>query len=563
MSAIYDINGNEIEVGGGGGSGTIDKTLTKANEAADAKVTGDSIYDSVSLSYGWAIGGISSSNGGSVSTNIRITSPFVAAKQVRVDTGYSFYVCCYSNQSYVGAIREDGSVSMSGTLAWFKEKDLSDYQNYEFRFVVKKDDDSELTIADAEAFVFVHAFKDYYPYIGGKTELNYRGSADRNLCLCALKTDILTNKIPFHSGYLFHKFGSADDGTLFYGDDLEHINRIGQVNFKPTDYVLAVSPTDGRVIAAKRDQRTSLMVWDGEKTVSVLSSASVKPQGWLYNSGVDFIKDGNGLEHCVFAEYNGNGGDGFYVWHGTYPYTSDSDWEHVMYIGFSIQSSAPDLITHFHQIRRDPWTNVLYLTSGDRDWQLKWWYSTDYGVTWTLLTDNTSNGWEAQTARCINFLFTKDYVYWAVDHGTNHTLNKIQRGANGILDISTRSIVCNLPSGQATNSICYLDTPKGIFMYDRIEEGGALNGQGFDVQWYDLRNNELKTIMHIYLTTNTWGGHRGKCYINYTSGAQPYPAMGFAGNTPCAFDVASPDVSKIGTVYYDVVAELMKFVLWR
>lgn len=563
MSAIYDINGNEIEVGGGGSSGTIDKTLTKANEAAEAKATGDAIYGSVSLPYGWAIGGISSSNGGSVSTNIRITSPFVTANRVRVNTGYSFYVCCYTNRSYVGAIREDGSVSTSGTLAWYKEKDLSDYQNYEFRFVVKKDDDSELTIADAEAFVFVHAFKDYYPYIGGKTELNYRGSADRNLCLCALKTDILTNKIPFHSGYLFHKYGSIDDGTLFYGDDLEHINRIGQVNFKPSDYVLAMSPSDGRVIAVKRDQRTGILVWDGEKTISVLSSASVKPQGWLYNSGVDFIKDGNGLEHCVFAEYNGNGGDGFYVWHGTYPYTSDSDWEHVMYVPFSIQSSATDAITHFHQIRRDPWTNILYLTSGDRDWQLKWWYSTDFGSTWTLLTDNATNGWEAGTGRCINFVFTEDYIYWATDSQGSHTLNRIERGSNGVIDPTTRYKICDLPNGQASNSICYMDTPKGLFMYDRIGESGALGGQGFDVQWYDLRNNELKTIMHIYLTTNSWGGHRGKCYINYTSGAQPYPAMGFAGNTPCAFDVAYPDASKIGTVYYDVAAELMKFVLWR
>ena len=548
---------------GGGGSVAVDKTLTLRNSAADAKTVGDALYDDAALPNGWTAKGINSTTGSDVSAQNRLTSMEFNNVGLSCGSDYSFYVCAWQNGTYAGAIRTNGLISTSGTLAWLKTINLTAYSGYTYRIVLKKDDDSTLTVGDAHAVKFWRVFDKNYPVVGGMSDLDFKTATDRNLCLCALKTEILTNKIPFHSGYLFHKVGSNDDGTLLYGDDLEHIKRIGQVPFLPSDYVLAMSPTDGRVIAAQRDSRTGLWVWDGETCIKVLGSATVKPQGWLYNSGVDFIKDGNGLEHCVFAEYNGSGGDGFYVWHGTYPYTSDSDWEHVMYVPFSIQSSATDAITHFHQIRRDPWTNILYLTSGDRDWQLKWWYSTDFGATWTLLTDNSTNGWEAGTGRCINFVFTEDYIYWATDSQGSHTLNRIERGSNGVIDPATRYKICNLPNGQASNSICYMDTPKGLFMYDRIGESGALGGQGFDVQWYDLQTNELKTIMHIFLTTNSWGGHRGKCYINYTSGAQPYPAMGFAGNTPCVFDVAYSDVSKIGTVYYDVVAELMKFVLWR
>lgn len=547
---------------GSGSAVATDKTLTIENSPADAKTVGDELYDSEPLTGGWSVGGINSSTGANVSATNRLKSPKLSVLGVTADSEYSFYVCCYDGGTYAGAIRTTGAVATSGTLAWLKTIDLSSYSEYTFKFILKKDDDSVLTVADASVVKFWHIHRKYYPVIGGDLDLDFKTSVDRNLCLCALKTDILDSKIPFHSGYLFHKFAN-DDGTLFYGDDLEHIKRIGQLAFTPKDYVLAMSPTDGRVIAAKRDQRTSLMVWDGEKTIPVLSSASVKPQGWLYNSGVDFIIDGNGLEHCVFAEYNGNGGDGFYVWHGTYPYTSDSDWEHVMYLAFSIQSSAPDAITHFHQIRRDPWTDILYLTSGDRDWQLKWWYSTDYGQTWTLLTDNSTNGWENGTGRVINFVFTSDYVYWATDSQGSHTLNRIERDSTtGVLDPTTRYKICDLPSGRATNSICYLDSPRGLFMYDRCGDGTG--SQGFDLQYYDLRTSELITIMHINLVSgNSWGGHRGKCYVNYTSGAQPYPAMGFAGNTPCIFDVAYPDVSKIGTVYYDVISEIMKFVEWR
>ena len=171
---------------------------------------------------------------------------------------------------------------------------------------------------------------------------------------------------------------------------------------------------------------------------------------------------------------------------------------------------------------RDPWTNILYLFSGDADSQCFWWYSLDYGATWVLLTDFASTGFETQVLRACNSVFTKDKMYWAVDHGTSHNLNSVVRnGTTGIIDISTRVKIVDLPPGQATNSICYVESPNGIFMFDRIDIGyDSYYGDGLDVQFWDLQTEELKTLMHIDFVAPSWGGHRGKCYSGIIQVAQ-------------------------------------------
>jgi hypothetical protein len=386
---------------------------------------------------------------------------------------------------------------------------------------------------------------------------------DTSLCLCAARTEITNNKIPFTSGYLFHKI-TEDDGTFYLGHNFDNIKEVGKADFKPSEYVIALSPTHNCVIATKIAARGAMYIFDGNTTTELFASAEIKPMGWLYNSGVDFIVDGDGVEHCIFAEYSPSSTTstgGFNVWRGTAPYTSEECWEIVFFQNY-VGDTTVDAITHFHMVRRDPWTDIIYLTSGDGHAYCKWWYSEDYGATWTLLTSGGDSTWEENTLRCINFVFTKDFAYWATDKGTNHSLNKIKRDVGtGVLDVETRVKLADLPEGRATNSICYVDKPNGIFMYDRVDVGYEdYYDTGFDVQYYDLANNELKTLVHINLTASTWGGHRGKCYVNYTSGAEPRPAMGFSVDTPCIMDIPCINPSGIGTVYYDMTGTV-KYIL--
>lgn len=399
----------------------------------------------------------------------------------------------------------------------------------------------------------IKAYVNFLPY-----DTSISSTEKSSLCLCAIKTEIVNNKLPFPTGYLFHKLGSSDK-SLYYGPTLRNAEKIGTVTFDPKKYMFAISPTDGRIIATMRQSRGTVYVWDGTTQTSLFSSASLKPMGWLYNSGVDFIVDGNGVEHCIFAEYNGDGIDkgGYYVWRGTYPYTSESDWTYSMHMPYGNSSTAStNNIAHYHQIRRDPWTNILYLTAGDHPYQLKWWYSTDYGANWTLLTDNANNGWEEHICRCINFIFTKDYIYWSTDHGTNHCLNRIARNAStGVIDVSTRKKLADLPFGQATNTLCYVENPHGLFMFERIDTGSEytpLYGTGIHHQFWSFDTETLIDAGYLGLTNNSWGGHRGKCYTNYTSGQELHPAMGYSEDTPCVFDIIGASTG-LGTIFYDLV----------
>ena len=380
---------------------------------------------------------------------------------------------------------------------------------------------------------------------------------NRNMCLAGIKTDILTNKIPYHRGFLFHKLQN-NDNSLWYGTDFNNINKIGVVSFNPTLMRFAISPKDGRVIAIQRDTRNGIWIWDGE-TETHLDSFTLNPMAWLYNSGVDFINDGTD-EYCIFAEYKGGSPfDSFNVWRGKYPYTSAADWEIV-------KTESPTDITHFHMVKRDPWTNILYLTCGDESYQCKWWYSTDCGATWTLLVSGTDTGWGNSLCRTINLIFTEDYIYWATDHGESaaehHTLNRIQRdGSTGVLDLTTKEQLALLPKLYATNSICYVESPNGLFMYDRIDiNSTSIFGDPIKMMFWDFASEQLVEIASLRLTSDTWGGSRGKCYINYTNSKQPMPAMGFSIDTPCIFDLVCDNPSNIGTIAYDVGSKTIRTI---
>ena len=69
--------------------------------------------------------------------------------------------------------------------------------------------------------------------------------------------------------------------------------------------------------------------------------------------------------------------------------------------------------------------------------------------------------------------------------------------------------------------------------------------------FYDLDTNELADVGYLGLTNNSWGGHRGKCYTNYTNGQEPHPAMGFSADTPCVFDIIGASEG-IGTIFYEL-----------
>ena len=412
-------------------------------------------------------------------------------------------------------------------------------------------------IADIEKSVNLATVR-WSPLLSSLTE-----DSNDSLALAAIKTRIADDKIPFHSGFLFHKL-PGDDGKVYFGTKLDNAVEVATLDYTPKDYVLAVSPEDGTIIGVVRDNRLPIRVYHNGQNYTVDAKSSdnnVSPKGWLYNSGVEFIKV-SGTEYCIFAEYDGSVSKNqvLHIWKGTYPYTSPSDWKTVLSKTTSYNPVTNGTITHFHMIRRDPWTGILYCTTGDFTGQFFWLYSTDNGETWnTLATDfdnATKPSWalDGQPLRCINFIFTEDYIYFATDHGSNNTLSRIQRNSNtGVIDITTREILSEIPYGIAVNTLCYVETPNGLFMFTRIDQGFTSEyTKDVPVLFWSFADSRLYKVASLKQLTQSWGGHRGKCYMNYTNGQECRPAMGFAGNTPCQFDLVGADGTNIGTIFYDL-----------
>lgn len=496
-----------------------------------------------------------------------------AIKTIKANDGYYFRVFAYNmdheRNRVLGTYKTCKSFSFLGTSEALKEFDLRKYPDYfRYRIIISKDNNSALQYSDtvkAVSFNTVLGKKD--DYIGNKATLHYTpfvtGSENSSLCLCATQNRLLNDAIPFHSKLYFHKYPlSKDDGTLYVGTNFNDITEYGRImNPEGTDFIslvgkdIAVSPS-GVIIMITSDNRNNMFVHKDGVTHRLFANSILKPMGWLYNSGICFCMDSNGVEHCIFAEYDGSATDkgGFYVWRGTYPYTSDSDWTTTFHKNFDYYDPIEaGSITHFHQVSMDPWTRILYLTSGDKIGQLNWWFSNDYGQNWSDFIKDTDFFYENHILRTINFVYTKDYVYWATDHGTNSCLNRAKRGQSGLINQASRETLCELPFGIAVNSCCYVETPHGIFMYTRIDTGSeyeSLYGSDVPVFFWSIDDGKLYEVAKLSLTNNSWGGHRGKCYLNYTNGNQPYPAMGFDNVSPCVFDISSENTAEIGTIYY-------------
>ena len=376
--------------------------------------------------------------------------------------------------------------------------------------------------------------------------------------LLAMKTNIPNRNQPFNFGYLFCRWN--DDKQLYYGQTLTDAKKIASPNVNNKNLKFAISPKNGDIIMATRNTRGSITIFNSKTNELVelpFNSAKMKPMGWLYNSGCCFDNDENGNEICLFAEYAQSPATsgGFNVWRGVYPYTSEDNWSIVMYVPYV--GDDANGITHFHQVRRDPWTGIIYLTSGDASNESKWWYSKDHGKTFTLLTTGATSGYEEHICRCINFIFAKDKIYFATDHGTNHCLNSVERDADtGIIKVDSRVKITDLPDKQATNFLCYSNSPKGIFMYDRWDIGYGSPTAPIKVQFYSLETNTLIDVTELDIN-DTWGGHRGGCYVDYLNTTMTTPAMGFDLNSPCIFALNNPDISKIGTIFYDIFAKVV------
>jgi len=346
-------------------------------------------------------------------------------------------------------------------------------------------------------------------------------------------------------GYLFHDSIVGGTADIYYAANYaDKASKIGVfdgllTNGIPRRWNAAIGE-DGEIIwvndsnSSKRGKIPRVHVAGVYDTAPELAFGvdDTIPQAWLQNCGIDFAKDSSGNEYCIFGEYTGSRIGTLHVWKVTKPYNDKTNWTKVMSkIQGTSHVATDNDIWHFHTANYDPYSNTWYVTSGDTDEHTKWWKSEDEGNTWTQIVDITKE-WPSQVARVLNFIFTKDYIYWANDYGTNHGLYRLPRDSEGKMDVSNPPTkLCDLNPNQSTYATCYMHSPHGLLMLDRVDTAFAENTDTLDVCFWSFKENKLYTVAKIKRRSESGVfGFRCKAYTLYQGLYDKRMIVGFEEN---------------------------------
>jgi hypothetical protein len=235
------------------------------------------------------------------------------------------------------------------------------------------------------------------------------------------------------------------------------------------------------------------------------------PISWLQNDGC-YCED----SRMFIAEYTRFQHDYAYVWRVGKPYTNKSDWEIVK--SFKVSGEIRGF-KHCHNIERDPFTGVLWLTTGDippnSGEQLEGtpgiYYSSDNGTTWATLLEGSE-----KYCRQINFIWLEDYVYWCSDTSdvSKHFLIRAKRNTNGIIDISTIEDLYQWYLPVATYNICYCENPKGILCLDRYDRTTDAT-EPIPFLFWDIEKGQMVCIGGSDIYNGTMAGYRVEGMSHY------------------------------------------------
>jgi hypothetical protein len=208
------------------------------------------------------------------------------------------------------------------------------------------------------------------------------------------------------------------------------------------------------------------------------------------------------------------------------PVTTVANWHIVLEKEIPIPYQTG--FKHFHSCQQDPYTGILYFSSGDNDLSSAVWYSTDGGDTLVQL-----DSYDAGKYRMLNMAFTKEYVYWASDQWSpNHFLWRIERDDNtGVLDVTTLTKLLtfddervNDVSRIATYTTVYMSAHNCLMILDR-DDGG--NHPKIPVRVYDIPSGNLYTVAELLpITSGAMAGFRNVAVTCYTK----------SNEVTCSFD---------------------------
>lgn len=266
--------------------------------------------------------------------------------------------------------------------------------------------------------------------------------------------------------------------------------------------------------------------WDNPVEVEINGT---KPTSWLQNCGADFIYSRG---EFIFAEYTRPSHENAHVWKVTKPFTSPDNWRIVK--SEELSGSNQVGMKHFHTVNYDPFSQSVFLASGDDSSAAKIYRSDDFGETFNVVREGSE-----KYCRLLNFVFTKDKVYWATDSGKPnlHFFFSVERDEHGIPDFDNITEHYQFPdkTGQQATYVTALIEDKGILFLDRYD---AATTTPMEIYFWDFKTSTMNIIGMVGPMNGVAStfGFRAEAINWYQPRGSDEIVMGF-GNPPNTTDL--------------------------
>lgn len=383
---------------------------------------------------------------------------YSVTKPISLKKGDTIIVRCVStNSSVISVINGDIS---DYSLCTFdvKVRQGANSSNIDHIYTYTAEQDCNVVVSYRSAtrtYAFIHVAKQY-----GLSNGNYI-----NLSVAAAKehhyTDGTQKVIEW---YLLSDIA----GNFFYSKDLNNVRFL--FRFEEFEKYSFGITSDGDIVACQLaetldklpdapstsgdgtqddDRRTNPYCWlasEGWAVEHIVDfGTGLKPCGWSENIGWLSLND-----KAMFCEYTRTTVATTNVWAIVGSPVDASNWSYLTSMQRAVisgEGSAADEVKHYHAICQDPFTGIIYTSTGDTGTSPMIYYSKDNGASFAKIAETPN----ARKFRSLNITFTKDYAIWGSDQfspSENNTLyNYAQRvGADnpdmaGVIDAESISEV--------------------------------------------------------------------------------------------------------------------------
>lgn len=278
-----------------------------------------------------------------------------------------------------------------------------------------------------------------------------------------------------HNAPIWYSFGITDEG------DIICVHR-GEIEAPSSERI-----RDNPIVYPHTDYAHPVLV----------ELTGTKPTSWISNCG-NYVESG----HFFFGEYIRSGHTEANVWDVSAPYTQAANWTVIKTYERDTDPSDPSTmvlgkIEHIHHVSRDPFSGILYVTTGDHHTEAR----IDYlqNGTWGILAEG-----DEEICRQLNFVYTPTYIYWASDAfsvydpdtetmvGGAHKFFRAKRDANGFIDLDNleRYSIPYLSGSIATYHVAYVKDPECILILDRQDASSNFTELPFHV--WDIKGERLE-----------------------------------------------------------------------